>query len=77
MQGVGGSSPPGSTNLGGFEDQNVTRRAGAQVVQVAAQGYGNALRGGIDAARGEYVLVGDADDSYDFSQMYPFVEQLR
>jgi glycosyltransferase involved in cell wall biosynthesis len=50
---------------------------GARVVPVAARGYGNALAVGIEAARGRYVIIGDADDSYDFSQLEPFVEKLR
>src|SRR5687767_15158296 len=41
-------------------------REGARVVHVAAPGYGNALMGGIQAARGRYIIMGDADDSYDF-----------
>jgi hypothetical protein len=44
---------------------------------VSAKGYGNALMGGILAARGEYVIMGDADDSYDFSNLMPFVTELR
>jgi len=51
--------------------------AGARVVPVGDRGYGNALIGGILAARGEYVIMGDADDSYDFTNLMPFVEQLR
>jgi glycosyltransferase involved in cell wall biosynthesis len=50
---------------------------GARVVPVAARGYGSALAVGIEAARGRYVIMGDADDSYDFSQLEPFVEKLR
>jgi glycosyltransferase involved in cell wall biosynthesis len=50
---------------------------GARVVPVAARGYGNALAVGIEAARGRYVIMGDADDSYDFSQLEAFVEKLR
>ena len=42
-----------------------------------ARGYGNALMGGILAARGEYVIMGDADDSYDFTNLMPFVTELR
>ncbi len=51
--------------------------AGARVVSVAEKGYGNALMGGILAARGEYVIMGDADDSYDFTNLMPFVQELR
>jgi glycosyltransferase involved in cell wall biosynthesis len=50
---------------------------GARVVRVEARGYGNALMAGIIAARGTYVIMGDADDSYDFSNLSPFVEKLR
>jgi glycosyltransferase involved in cell wall biosynthesis len=50
---------------------------GARVVRVAAKGYGNALRGGIEEARGRWIIMGDSDDSYDFSQAGRFVEKLR
>jgi glycosyltransferase involved in cell wall biosynthesis len=50
---------------------------GARVVKVEAPGYGNALMGGIAAAAGKYVLMGDADDSYDFGHIPRFVEELR
>ena len=50
---------------------------GARVVNVEAKGYGSALRGGIEAARGRFVIMGDADDSYDFAALTPFVERLR
>ncbi len=51
--------------------------AGARVVPVDARGYGAALLGGIAAARGRYTVMGDADDSYDFGEIGPFVEKLR
>ncbi|HEY5899825.1 MAG TPA: glycosyltransferase family 2 protein [Burkholderiales bacterium] len=51
--------------------------AGARVVQVAERGYGAALAGGIAAARGRYIIMGDADDSYDFSRLDPFIAKLR
>lgn len=51
--------------------------AGARVVSIADRGYGNALIGGIDAARGRFVIMADADDSYDFSRLDGFVESLR
>jgi hypothetical protein len=51
--------------------------AGARVVEVADRGYGAALAGGIAAARGRFVIMGDADDSYDFSALLPFLERLR
>jgi len=52
-------------------------RAGARIVHVEAKGYGNALMGGIMAARGRYVIMGDADDSYDFLNLKPFLDKLR
>ena len=55
----------------------LAERAGARVVQVAERGYGAALSAGIAAARGRYVIMGDADESYDFSQLDAFVEKLR
>jgi glycosyltransferase involved in cell wall biosynthesis len=57
--------------------QRLAEEAGARVVQVNDKGYGNALMGGIVAARGEYVIMGDADDSYDFSNLMPFITELR
>lgn len=51
--------------------------AGARVVQVKQSGYGSALRGGIQEARGRFVIMGDADDSYDWSELAGFVEALR
>ena len=55
----------------------IAERLGAKVVNVRAKGYGNALMGGIASARGKYVVMGDADDSYDFGHVPRFVEQLR
>lgn len=57
--------------------QEIASRAGARVVPVTAKGYGNALRGGIAAARGRYIIMGDADGSYDFSHLSRFLERLR
>jgi glycosyltransferase involved in cell wall biosynthesis len=57
--------------------QAIAAAAGARVVPVAARGYGAALQGGIRAARGRYVIMGDADDSYDFSALDGFVAKLR
>lgn len=57
--------------------QQIALDHGARVVPVEAKGYGNALMGGIVGARGTYVIMGDADDSYDFSSLDPFVERLR
>lgn len=50
---------------------------GARVIHVPEKGYGHALRAGIREARGNYVLMGDADDSYDFSDIRPFIAKLR
>ncbi len=50
---------------------------GATVLRVCERGYGAALKAGIAAARGEFVIMGDADDSYDFSEVPNFVNQLR
>jgi hypothetical protein len=47
------------------------------VVPIPERGYGNALMGGIVAAHGEYVIMGDADDSYDFTNLMPFITELR
>lgn len=57
--------------------QKIAASMGARVVAVAAKGYGSALMGGIIAARGVYIIMGDADDSYDFSHLGAFVEKLR
>jgi hypothetical protein len=57
--------------------QRLAAAAGARVVSVAEPGYGNALLGGIMAARGQYVIMGDADDSYDFTSLTPFIGHLR
>lgn len=56
---------------------NIAERLGTRVVHVSEKGYGNALMGGIEAARGEFVIMGDADDSYDFLETPKFVEKLR
>jgi len=55
----------------------IAQRLGAQVVKVQDKGYGNALMSGIAAARGKFIVMGDADDSYDFAHIPRFVEQLR
>jgi glycosyltransferase involved in cell wall biosynthesis len=55
----------------------IAARMGARVVHVEAKGYGSALMGGVAAARGCYVIMGDADDSYDFAKLGPFVAKLR
>jgi glycosyltransferase involved in cell wall biosynthesis len=55
----------------------IARQYGARVVSIATKGYGNALRGGIAAAQGEYIIVADADMSYDFGEMPRLLEPLR
>lgn len=57
--------------------REISERLGARVVAVPLRGYGNALMGGIAAARGRYILMGDADDSYDFLEMPKFLHRLR
>jgi glycosyltransferase involved in cell wall biosynthesis len=55
----------------------IAKLMGARVIHVEARGYGNALMGGITAAHGRYIIMGDADDSYDFLDLRQFVEKLR
>lgn len=55
----------------------IGEKLGARVVRVPEKGYGSALMGGIAAARGEFVIMGDADDSYDFLEVAKFVEKLQ
>lgn len=57
--------------------QALAEAAGARVVAVPEKGYGSALMGGIAAARGRFVIMGDADDSYDFEAIPQFMEKLR
>jgi glycosyltransferase involved in cell wall biosynthesis len=57
--------------------QQIARDLGARVIDVEQRGYGAALMGGITASHGRYVLMGDADDSYDFLELPKFVDKLR
>lgn len=57
--------------------QQIARAAGARVVNITSRGYGSALMGGIAASRGKFIIMGDADDSYDFSDLGSFVTRLR
>jgi glycosyltransferase involved in cell wall biosynthesis len=57
--------------------REIAANLGVRVVPVATRGYGSALRGGIAAAYGQYIIMGDADDSYDFTNLNAFVEKLR
>ena len=59
------------------DSRAIARRLGAVVVDVEPKGYGNAMMAGIAAARGTFVIMGDADDSYDFGAVPEFVEKLR
>ena len=55
----------------------IAKKLGVRVVNIPRKGYGNALRGGIEAARGRWIIMGDSDDSYDFSSLAPFIEKFR
>ncbi|MDW5288848.1 glycosyltransferase family 2 protein [Formosa sp. PL04] len=55
----------------------IAEQLNAKVVHVTEKGYGSALKGGIEAANGKYIIMADADDSYDFSALLPFLIQLR
>ncbi len=57
--------------------QNIAAALGARVINVVEKGYGSALMGGINAARGKYIVMGDADDSYNFAHLDSFLEKLR
>ena len=57
--------------------QAIAEKLGARVVSVKEKGYGNALRGGVNAALGRWILMGDADDSYDFSEADRFVKKFQ
>ena len=57
--------------------QQIASDLGARVVDVPRKGYGSALIGGIDAAKGQFVVMGDADDSYDFEAIGPLIDKLR
>lgn len=57
--------------------QTLALKLGARVIHVKERGYGAALQGAIESAQGKYIIMGDADDSYDFTHLMPFVEKLR
>ena len=57
--------------------QSIAQKEGARLVKIKHKGYGNALIGGIEAAEGKYIIMGDADDSYDFKDLGQFVEKLE
>jgi glycosyltransferase involved in cell wall biosynthesis len=64
-------------NGSGDDSRRLAQQAGARVIAAAQRGYGAALNAGIAAARGRYIIMGDADDSYDFSRLEGFVDKLR
>jgi glycosyltransferase involved in cell wall biosynthesis len=80
-RGLEGAGVPGEILIAdnGSTDgsQAIAEKLGARVVAVKEKGYGNALRGGIGAARGEWILMGDADDSYDFGEADRFVKKFQ
>lgn len=55
----------------------IASKAGAVIKNVEQKGYGMALRGGFESARGKYIIMADSDDSYDLDNLMPFVEKLR
>jgi len=57
--------------------QDIARNLGARVVDVPEKGYGHALRHGMEAAQGKFLIMGDSDRSYDFGEIKPFIEKLR
>ena len=59
--------------------QAIAKKLGARVINVKEkdQGYGSGIRWGVAASRGKYVIMGDSDDSYDFSKLEPFIDKLR
>jgi len=57
--------------------QKIAENLGAVVVPIVERGYGSALKGGIAAARGRYIIMGDCDDSYDFTSLDAFLDKLR
>ena len=57
--------------------QQIARNLNATVIDVPEKGYGSALRGGIEGANGTYIIMGDADDSYDFNNLMPYILKLR
>lgn len=57
--------------------RDIARANGARVAEISQRGYGSALIGGIEAARGTYIVMGDADGSYDFGNLMPFIARLR
>jgi Glycosyl transferase family 2 len=59
------------------DSRRIAEALGARVISIQQKGYGAALMGGIEAARGQYTVMGDADDSYDFASIDQFIDRLR
>lgn len=57
--------------------QDIAQKLGSKVVSIPQKGYGNALKGGINQAKGDFIIMGDADDSYDFSKLELFINKLN
>ena len=57
--------------------QEIARSLGARLIEEEEKGYGNAYRAGISAAKGDYIIIGDSDDSYDFTDLGRFIEKLQ
>jgi len=78
LERLGGSQEVIVADNGSTDDSAaIAEGLGARVVRVPEPGYGSALMGGIEAARGRFIVMGDADDSYDFGEVPRFVEKLR
>ncbi|BAO76628.1 dolichol-p-glucose synthetase [Winogradskyella sp. PG-2] len=55
----------------------IAKSHNARVINIKQKGYGSALKAGIDEAKGKYIIMGDADDSYDFTNLMPYLKELR
>jgi glycosyltransferase involved in cell wall biosynthesis len=81
LEGIRQTGLPGEVIVSdnGSTDRSVeiATELGARVIHQPERGYGNAYRAGFDAARGKYIIMGDSDDTYDFTQIDLFIEKLR
>src|SRR5438270_8671195 len=81
LEGIRKTGLPGEVIVSdnGSTDRSVeiATELGARVINQPKKGYGNAYRAGFEAARGKYIIMGDSDDTYDFTQIPAFVEKLR
>lgn len=81
LEGIRLSGLPGEVVVSdnGSTDRSVeiATELGARVIHQPARGYGNAYRAGFEAARGKYIIMGDSDDTYDFTQIPEFIDKLR